>query len=660
MADQYIQQGNEAVASQTGDTGSPANNSFGFMDGSSFNASGSQIAPPTNRNIPVGQVGSTKAIDLPQPESIDLSSGVVESAKTGSKSITDYLKELSAPETAAGQTQSKLLADLQSLIPQTGGKAQAQLDAEQAQGIPTLKADLASLNSQILSKVAEFDKISNEIEKNSNFKGSFSAKANELKRTYAAETGLLQARALGLQGQVQAAQETVNRAIDLKYSAIEEKLNIYEAQLRALEPILNKEEKDLATARQLKIDDDKQRVAEEKAKAKENAGLAFSADIRTEFVNKNGEFFNARTGETYNDPAAFFKAAGVSSFEDAYKRGLITDLTASKLSDIDFANQARTKYIDANIKMTDTPEQVAAKVRGSSIWRKETYIAPTGGSGPGTLAGSPIVDASTDAAVKQLIASKPGDGQYGAAYEAVKAQFGEAVAKKYDRVYQTVFNEGGTVDAGFNNAKLGSAASGNPAVDSALSVILGSDKFTKDQKASITQAVQTGQDPFSVIKNQAKNIMGQTNATTLDKYESAKQQLAAIQSSLQQYYDNGGKTNVFSGNYEKAINKLGEVKDAKLVNIATQIQSALQVYRNAVSGTAYSVQEGSDIAAIFPGINKSQGLNDAIISGRLKAFDDSIDGAYRNTLGGAYDQLKGGANMFDEAAYQEYLKIVGK
>lgn len=389
MADQYIQQGNEAVASQTGDTG--ANNSFGFMDGSSFNASGSQIAPPTNRNIPVGQVGSTKAIDLPQPESIDLSSGVVESAKTGSKSITDYLKELSAPETAAGQTQSKLLADLQSLIPQTGGKAQAQLDAEQAQGIPTLKADLASLNSQILSKVAEFDKITNEIEKNSNFKGSFSAKANELKRTYAAETGLLQARALGLQGQVQAAQETVNRAIDLKYSAIEEKLNIYEAQLRALEPILNKEEKDLATARQLKIDDDKQRVAEEKAKAKENAGLAFSADIRTEFVNKNGEFFNARTGETYNDPAAFFKAAGVSSFEDAYKRGLITDLTASKLSDIDFANQARTKYIDANIKMTDTPEQVAAKVRGSSIWRKETYIAPTGGSGGGGKGGTTFI-----------------------------------------------------------------------------------------------------------------------------------------------------------------------------------------------------------------------------------------------------------------------------
>src|SRR3990167_915459 len=174
----------------------------------------------------------------------------------------------------------------------------------------------------------------------------------------------------------------------------------------------------------------------------------------------------------------------------------------------------------------------------------------------------------------------------------------------------------------------------------ALSVILGSGKFTKEQKADVIRSVNNGEDPFVVIKNQAKNVMGQTLATQLDKYETAKSQMVSIDNLLTQYYASGGKTNLLGGSYEKVINKLGEVDNPILVEIATNISSALQIYRNAVSGTAYSVQEGKDIASIFPGINKSQGLNEAILSGRMKAFDTTIDGQYRNTLGSTYDELK--------------------
>lgn len=174
----------------------------------------------------------------------------------------------------------------------------------------------------------------------------------------------------------------------------------------------------------------------------------------------------------------------------------------------------------------------------------------------------------------------------------------------------------------------------------ALNVILGSGTFTKDQKASVINAVNNGQDPFIVIKNQAKNIMGQTLATSLDKSETAKAQMEAIDLLLTEYYAKGGKTGVFEGNYEKTLNKLGQVDNPELVEIATNISSALQIYRNAVSGTAYSVQEGKEISSIFPGINKSEGLNQALISGRVKAFDSTIDSSYRNTLGSVYDQLK--------------------
>lgn len=186
----------------------------------------------------------------------------------------------------------------------------------------------------------------------------------------------------------------------------------------------------------------------------------------------------------------------------------------------------------------------------------------------------------------------------------------------------------------------------------ALSTILGSSRFTAQQKASVINAVNNGDDPFTVIKNNAKSMLGQTEATTVTKYESAKGAMEDIQRALKEYYANGGQTGIFSGNLEKVINKLGDVNDPALVGIATQIQAQLQVYRNAISGTAYSDQEGKDIASIFPGINKSQGLNDAIIQGRLKAFDSTIDQTYKTVLGNTYDALKAEQPQKDPIASQ--------
>lgn len=175
----------------------------------------------------------------------------------------------------------------------------------------------------------------------------------------------------------------------------------------------------------------------------------------------------------------------------------------------------------------------------------------------------------------------------------------------------------------------------------AISTILGSGKFTKAQASQIANSINNGEDPLTVVKNNAKNILGQTEATNVTKYEAAKSAMEGLQSSLAEYYASGGDTGVFTGSYEKTLNKLGQVNNPKLVDLATQIQSQLQVYRNAVSGTAFSDQEGKDIASIFPGINKSQGLNQATISGRLKAFDSTIDGTYQSALGAkTYDTVK--------------------
>lgn len=204
----------------------------------------------------------------------------------------------------------------------------------------------------------------------------------------------------------------------------------------------------------------------------------------------------------------------------------------------------------------------------------------------------------------------------------------------------------------------------------ALSVVLGSSKLTKDQKNDLIMSVNSGEDPATVLKNKAKDILG-TDAKELTGYEVAKQELQNISSIMDEYYANNGSTGIFSGNTEKVLNKLGEVRDPKLVEIATRLGVAIMNYRRAVTGTAASVQEDANITSVFPGINKSEGLNKAIIGARIQSFDSTIDSLYENALGkNAYNSIKQAeiANtqltqteqpkLSVDDAYAEYLKTV--
>lgn len=198
----------------------------------------------------------------------------------------------------------------------------------------------------------------------------------------------------------------------------------------------------------------------------------------------------------------------------------------------------------------------------------------------------------------------------------------------------------------------------------ALSVILGSEKFTKEQKAAVVNSINSGDNPVSVVKNQAKNIMGQTLATDLSKSETALAQLKSLDSLIKQYTANGGKTDIFTGNYEKTLNKLGKTSDPKLAGISTKIALAMQAYRLAVTGTAASVQEDARIDNVFPGITNGQVLNDARTKATIDSFQNNIDSTYRNVLGKSYDDMKKGLPLAEQnpllGSNIEFAKSIGR
>jgi hypothetical protein len=166
-----------------------------------------------------------------------------------------------------------------------------------------------------------------------------------------------------------------------------------------------------------------------------------------------------------------------------------------------------------------------------------------------------------------------------------------------------------------------------------VNTILSSNKFTKDQKQYLVDAAKSGMDMTYIVKNQAKTAMSGTTATKVEAQELSLASLERLNGLMQDYYANGGKSNIFVGNMEKVIGKLGTIKDGKLREIATDIEASLQTYRNAISGTAYSNQEGKAIASIFPGIDKTEGLNTSILNSRIDGISNLIDSAYKNVLG---------------------------
>jgi surface antigen len=249
-------------------------------DGSTYKANQSTVTLPTppTPNIPIADVKPATPLNIPKPN-YDLSSadGLVSGVKTGQKSLQDYITQLTPPETALQTEQKEIIDRVKQLLPETLGKNQALLTEEQNNKVPQLKQQLSELNSQILTRNAEYEKLNVDLEGKPIPLTFITGQQAQVRRQQASEIGLLQARALGLQGQVQAAQETAKRAVDLMYADKEEEINVRMRQLEALKPLLDKEEKKQAEAQALMLEDRKQALADEKEQQKQIQNIMIEA-----------------------------------------------------------------------------------------------------------------------------------------------------------------------------------------------------------------------------------------------------------------------------------------------------------------------------------------------------------------------------------------------
>lgn len=179
---------------------------------------------------------------------------------------------------------NNILASLTTAEQGLTGRGAEQLTAETQAGLPQAQQQRAGLQGQIKSQVAEynalkteFEKMSADIEAGAGRKGLTTgavmgqqgavdrAKLARL-NSKASEIGLLQAQDLALAGQIETAQDIVNRAIDLKYQDREQEYKIKQAQYDRVKEFLTAEETKRGKALEVALKKEETAIAE----AKEN------------------------------------------------------------------------------------------------------------------------------------------------------------------------------------------------------------------------------------------------------------------------------------------------------------------------------------------------------------------------------------------------------
>jgi len=175
--------------------------------------------------------------------------------------------DLTQKESEAVSGQENLVSKMLENIGGLAGESAYRTQVTQQSNIGNLRQELGNLNSQILQKQAEIQQDDTKLvgqmraeERRDtllpfaqNAQAKLAGDAQIMRALKTSEIGVLNAVALGKQGSIELAKSTIDEAVNAKYAPYREQNAIYEAQLKAIEPLLTAAEKKTANANQLKV-----------------------------------------------------------------------------------------------------------------------------------------------------------------------------------------------------------------------------------------------------------------------------------------------------------------------------------------------------------------------------------------------------------------------
>lgn len=180
--------------------------------------------------------------------------------------VDQILKDTAVADTEAQKANQNISKAMLELIPQLQGQTQELATQQRVLGLPEMRQNLQNLNNQILQKQAELNQdeirlaqsVQNIEDKPiamefiTGQQQSVQRNAQIARALKASEIGVLNATAIGMQGNIALAQDMAKQAVETKYAPYKEALETYKLQLEALTPLLSADEKKQAREQEIK------------------------------------------------------------------------------------------------------------------------------------------------------------------------------------------------------------------------------------------------------------------------------------------------------------------------------------------------------------------------------------------------------------------------
>jgi len=222
---------------------------------------------------------------------------------------------------------------------------------------------------------------------------------------------------------------------------------------------------------------------------------------------------------------------------------------------------------------------------------------------------------------------------------------------------ESLMKQGNTVDGirdtlamtGFSTEFTGSIK------DAAESISLDMTKDTADRFLNtLDRSIEDGNigRVKDLLISQSINTLGTEEARSRRGDKRAVELMDEIAADLAAYENAGGSTDIFTGTDEKVREKLGTIADVRLAELANKVQLAVQSYRKAISGAAFTESESKEYKRIFPDIDKTSKLNTALINSAKEVLQGNVDFVIKEKIGeDAFNELFGEQTLLTQ--YQD-------
>ena len=179
--------------------------------------------------------------------------------------------------------------------------------------------------------------------------------------------------------------------------------------------------------------------------------------------------------------------------------------------------------------------------------------------------------------------------------------------------------------------------------NTAFSGVKMTDKLRQNNLDIVDDYIASGDNAGAMehIKTSILGSVGATEKKQVTGRDDALTSIGVIEDLLEEYTSQGGNTGLLTGKVEDFRKKvLKKTKNEELAYLANEITTAIQKYRQDLTGAAFTESEAKEYASIFPSVGKSPTLNKGLIDSLKAQYERNLRKFWERQLGGAVNYNK--------------------